>query len=93
VNEPGGRNSLYSTLRAHADLGLPVGRGVGHHAPSIRLGDLDSFTVLMHSARLTHSLLGITMEFGCAVIETTKVNDQAADKLGLVIRIGMGKAM
>jgi hypothetical protein len=27
--------------------GLPVGRGVGHHAPStIRLGDLDSSTTL-----------------------------------------------
>jgi hypothetical protein len=26
--------------------GLPTGRGVVHHAPSIRLGDLDSFIAL-----------------------------------------------
>jgi hypothetical protein len=26
--------------------GLPVGRGVGHHAPKIRLGDLDSSITL-----------------------------------------------
>jgi hypothetical protein len=26
--------------------GLPTGRGVGHHAPSISLGDLDAFITL-----------------------------------------------
>jgi hypothetical protein len=43
--------------------GLPTARGVGHHAPSIRLGDLDSSIALSLESH-GHLLISIIDSFG-----------------------------
>jgi hypothetical protein len=51
--------------------GLPVGRGVGHHAQSIRLGDLDfSITLSLENHRhLRTSIIdSIVGEFGAVLL-------------------------
>jgi hypothetical protein len=47
--------------------GLPIGRGAGHHAPSIRLRDLDSFIALSlesHWLAFPSTILLWVNEFG-----------------------------
>ena len=47
-----------------ACFGLPVGRGVGHHAPSIRLGDLD-FSIALSLESHRHLRISIIDSFHC----------------------------
>jgi hypothetical protein len=53
--------------------GLPIGRGVGHHAASIRLGDLDfsiALSLESHRQLRTSIIDSIVAEFPAALLTT-----------------------